>query len=179
MHYRNHPSYCASWLKQIPWQVFATLTFAQRVGDEFAVQSFEVFVDVLERHFRCPLTYVRGDERRLGGPRLPPIPRHFHVLFAAAVSLDCTFIRNSWIPSAGNPKGITAADVRIYDPHRGALPYSLKQICDPDGDWSLANVDLYLYTPGADSRARARRRQSRQAKRLAGSDHRSAANSQM
>jgi len=96
---------------------------------------------------------------------MPSIRRHFHVLFAAAVPLDRAFVRDIWIQMAGSRKNDAGADVRIYDPDRGALAYSLKQIFEIDGDWSFANLDLYLPNPGAHRSARTRRRLARHAKR--------------
>lgn len=171
MHYREEVSHYANWLRQIPWQLFATLTFARRVGDAQAVQVFKAFVDRMEKYFRCPVVYVRGDERRLSGRRMPAIRRHFHALFAAPVALDPAFVRDSWIRMAGTRRNDGGADVRIYDPDRGALAYSLKQIFEIDGDWSFANLDLYLPSPRGHGDSRTRRRLARHSKRVLEAEH--------
>jgi len=171
MHDKGRVSDYASWLAVIPWQLLATLTFAWRVGDVQAIQVFRGFVDRAERHYRCPLVYVRGDERRFSGCGMPLIRRHFHVLFAAAVSLDPTFVRDIWIQMAGSRKNDAGADVRIYDSDRGGLAYSLKNIFEQDGDWSFANLDLCLPISQAYANARARRRQVRHANRVFQAEH--------
>jgi hypothetical protein len=50
------------------------------------------------------------------------------------------------------------------------LAYSLKRILEIDGDWSFANLDLYMPNPGAHKDARTRRRLSRHAKRVLEAD---------
>jgi hypothetical protein len=166
MNQRQQVSVYTNWLRTIPWQLFVTLTFAWRVADAQAEQVFTTFVDRLERHFRCPLVYVRGDERRFSGCGMPAIRRHFHALFAAAVPLARAVVHDTWIEMAGSGKNQAGADVRIYDPKRGALSYSLKTIFDADGDWSMDNLDLYLRNPSKQSNARDRRRRARHAKRV-------------
>src|SRR5437588_11266156 len=72
-----------SWLRPLPWSLFATLTFAWHVSDARAVGVFEEFVNRLERFIRGPVAFVRGDEKRFSGCGMPGAPRHFHAVFAA------------------------------------------------------------------------------------------------
>jgi len=158
-------SHYANWLSVIPWQLFATLTFARPVGDARATQVFGGCVDRMEQYFRCPLVYVRGDERRFSGCGMPSIRRHFHVLFAAAVPLGPRVCSRYLDPDGRKPEERRGCGCSNLRSDRGALAYSLKQIFEIDGDWSFANLDLYLPNPGAHRSARTRRRLARHAKR--------------
>jgi hypothetical protein len=147
------------WLSQVPWQVFCTLTFAWRVSDAQANRVFTVFVDRMERYLRCPLTYVRGDERRFSGCGKPAAPRHYHVLFAAECKLETYWVAGMWTALAGARVEGAGAHVCEYDPNRNALAYTLKLINQPNGDWSFKNLDLFISGAnlhGASHRARRR-----------------------
>lgn len=158
----------AEWLQGVPWQHFCTLTFAWPVSDWRAPQVFKAFMNRLERSFRCPIAYLRGDEKRFSGCGKPAAPRHYHVMLAAAVRLDATFIENTWMLMAGFRANGAGADVRAYDPKKGnAIAYCLKFIFQPDGDWDFKNLDLYLCPPNAMNRnRRQRRRLARNAQRM-------------
>jgi hypothetical protein len=121
------------WLQGMPWQLFCTFTFAWHVSDVRAVKVFNEFVNRVEKYFRCPIGYVRGDEKRFSGCGMPGAPRHFHVVIAAIVRLDHHFVADLWMSLAGRRKDGAGADVRIYDPSLDGLAYVLKFIAQPLG----------------------------------------------
>jgi hypothetical protein len=160
-HWDDHKQ-LVEWLRQVPWQIFCTLTFAWSVSDAQADRVFAAFVDRMERQLRCPLTYIRGDELRFSGCGKPAAPRHYHVLFAAELKLKPHWVANIWMGLAGARANRAGAEVSEYDPNRDALAYTLKFIYQPDGDWSFKNLDLFIASANVRSaNCRARRRISR------------------
>ena len=162
------------WLRPVPWQLFCTFTFAWQVSDPQAVRVFGAFVNRMERSLHGPVAYVRGDEKRFSGCGVPAAPRHFHALLTAHRKLNHQVVADLWMGMAGRRENGAGANVRIYDPNLGGLAYTLKFINEPDGDWDLRNVDLFLSsrTPQA-MNCRQRRRLTRHAKRsqLAGTEN--------
>jgi hypothetical protein len=157
----------AQWFGAVPWQLFCTFTFAWPVSDAQAAQVFKAFMNRLERSFRCPIAYLRGDEKRFSGCGKPAAPRHYHVMLAAAVRLDATFIENTWMLMAGFRANRAGAEVCAYDTKGNAIAYCLKFIFQPEGDWDFKNLDLYLCPPNAMNRnRRQRRRLARNAQRM-------------
>jgi len=147
------------WLRGVPWQIFCTLTFAWSVSDAQAHRVFTAFVDRMERHLRCPLTYIRGDELRFSGCGKPAAPRHYHVLFAAERQLEPHWVATTWTALAGARANGAGAHVCEYDPNRNAIAYTLKLINQPNGDWSFKNLDLFIGAANIrNGNCRARRR---------------------
>jgi hypothetical protein len=156
-----------AWLRQIPWQLFATFTFAWPVSDSQARKVFSEFATRLEMSVRGPIVFLRGDEKRFSGCGMPGAPRHFHALLAAHRKLNQRVVADLWIGMAGRRKNGAGANVRIYDPNLGGLAYTLKFINQPDGDWSFRNLDLFLSSPVPhELNCRQRRRLVRHAMRL-------------
>jgi hypothetical protein len=154
------------WLQGFPWQLFATFSFVWRVSDGQAAQVFKTFINRLEKSLRCPIVYIRGDEKRYSGCGKPAAPRHFHLLMAAAIRLDANYIANTWMRMAGFRADGAGAKVCTYDSKGNAIAYCLKFIFQPDGDWDFKNLDLYLCPPNAmNKNRRQRRRLARQAHR--------------
>jgi hypothetical protein len=116
---------------------------------------------------RCPIAYIRGDEKRYSGCGKPGAPRHFHALLASACRLDDRLIANVWMDMGGHRENGAGANVRIYDRSLDGLAYTLKFINQPDGDWDLRNLDLFLAPPSPDEMtSRQRRRLARNAERV-------------
>lgn len=63
-----------SFLGRWPWELFATLTFREEVGEEHAEATWLAWVEWLEEHAGAPVAWVRADEFTKAG-RL-----HFHAL---------------------------------------------------------------------------------------------------
>jgi hypothetical protein len=159
---RDDLKHYIEWLRQVPWQVFCTFTFAWSVSDAQGERVFATFVDRMERTLRCPLTYVRGDELRFSGCGKPAAPRHYHVLLAAERNLEPSWVGSMWTALAGERVNGAAAHVREYDPTRNAIAYTLKLINQTHGNWSFKNLDLFIKGANLGSAGcRARRRLSR------------------
>src|ERR1041385_9013675 len=92
----------ADWVKQVHWKFFATLTFGWRVSDRQAEKVFDAFIDCLERHLRCEVGFVRGDERRFSGCGMPASGRHFHAVMTCEAPVEPTFIESLWTGMAGS-----------------------------------------------------------------------------
>jgi hypothetical protein len=155
-----------SWFQRVPWQLFCTFTFAWPVSDPHAITVFNSFIGRLEASLRCPMTYVRGDEKRFPGCGKPGAPRHFHVAMTAACPLNPKPIADAWMDIAGRRENGAGADCRVYDNSLGGLPYILKFINQPGGDWDFGNLDLFLLPNHEQMNTRQRRRHARQAMRL-------------
>jgi hypothetical protein len=162
---RNDLNDYIEWLNRVPWQLFCTFTFAWPVSDPQAVRVFGEFVNRMERALRGPVALVRGDEKRFSGCGMPGAPRHFHAVLTAHRKLDRHWVADLWMSLAGRRQGGAGANVRIYDPTLGGLAYILKFINEPDGDWDLRNVDLFLSQQGS-MNCKQRRRLARHARRL-------------
>lgn len=161
-----------AWLRPLPWEIFATLTFAWPVSDPQALKVFRQFIDRIEKGLRGPIALVRGDEKRFSGCGKPGAPRHFHVLMAAHRPLDRRWVCEHWMRLAGYRSNGAGADARIYDASLPGVDYVLKFINQPDGDWDFRNLDLFLPTAevGQFSR-RQRRRLVRHERRMALCQH--------
>jgi hypothetical protein len=156
-----------AWLKNVPWQLFCTFTFVWPVSDPQAQKVFKGFANRLERYVRGPIIFLRGDEKRFSGCGMPGAPRHFHALLAAHRKLNQQVVADLWMSMAGRRANGAGANVRIYDPSLGGLAYTLKFIDDPEGDWDLRNVDLFLSPLKQHAmNSRQRRRLARHARRL-------------
>jgi hypothetical protein len=152
------------WLASIPWQLFATYTFAHRVSDEQARKVFVCYIDRLELHQRAPITCVRGDEKRISGCGKPESGRHFHAVLACAYFIDIATAVRLWEEMAGKRTCGAGADIRPYKAGLGGLCYVVKKAHHPLGDWWFHHLELYLSISPHDSRAR--RRLRRQLERL-------------
>lgn len=154
------------WLRSIPWQLFCTLRFAWRVSDAQAVRVFNAFVNIVEKQIRQPLAYIRGDEKRASGCGKPAAPRHYHALFAAGCQLEPDWLAKVWMAMAGSGANGAGAEIRVYDPSRNGLAYTLKFIFQPNGDWDFRSLDLFLTADAIKIDSRKRRRLARHATRL-------------
>jgi hypothetical protein len=156
-----------NWLRNVPWQLFCTFTFAWQVSDPQALKVFAEFINRLERLARGPIVFVRGDEKRYSGCGMPGSPRHFHALLGAHRGLDRHLVADVWMKLAGRRANGAGADVRVYDPSLDGLAYVLKFINQPLGDWDFRNLDLFLAPLDRQQMdARQRRRLARHARRL-------------
>jgi hypothetical protein len=92
---------CSTWLKQVPWQLFCTLTFAWKVSDQQAIAIFKKFIDQLERLLKNNVCHVRGNEKRFSGCGKPACGRHFHVLLASNALMTPAIVERLWTSMAG------------------------------------------------------------------------------
>jgi hypothetical protein len=114
---RSCPKAYADFFRRMPWQVFCTFTFAWPTSDSHAEAIFSEFVEKLEGSMRCPISWIRGDEKRFSGCGKPGARRHFHALLAAANGLDPKLVSDTWLCLAGWKKtapGLTSACITLY-----------------------------------------------------------------
>lgn len=158
----GHRAY-SDYFRVVPWQLYCTFTFAWPVSDSHAEQVFRAFIDRLEQAFRCPIGWLRGDEKRFSGCGKPGAPRHYHAVLIAGRMLDSNVVANVWLQMAGWGENGAGADVRTYNPSLEGINYLFKFISEPSGNWDFGNLDLFM--PPAENKQtnrRERRRLSRQ-----------------
>ena len=134
----------ANWLKQVDWQLFCTFTFPGVVFDQEAIKAFAEFINQLEHYRQCDVAYVRGDEKRYSGCGKPGCPRHFHALLACDRPIAPEYVEALWNSKVGRRSDADSAQVKPYDPNLDGLSYVLKYINQPEGDWALRKIDLFL-----------------------------------
>lgn len=132
-----------NWVKQVPWRFFCTFTFAWRVSDPQAENVFHAFIDRLERHLRCEVCFVRGDEKRFSGCGMPASGRHFHVLLTCLAPVQPQFIESLWTSMAGSRADGAGAQVEDYNPDENGASYVLKCIYQPEGNWDFRHLELF------------------------------------
>jgi hypothetical protein len=158
----------AIWLRQVPWKLFCTLTFAWKVSDPQADKTFTEFINRLERTLGCDVGYVRGDEKRFSGCGKPACGRHFHVLMTSAAPISPSTVACLWQGMAGNRSDKAGAHIEPYDASQNGVSYVLKFINQVDGDWKFGRLDLFhpevrrLRTPTKRLRRHLRRHEARE-----------------
>lgn len=147
----------ADWFKEINWKLFCTFTFAWRVSDQQAIETFAGFINRLESLLKCDVGYVRGDEKRFSGCGKPACARHFHVLLTCTALVDPELIETIWMSMAGHRANGAGALVKPYDANLNGASYVMKLINQPEGDWAFRK--LHLFHPSlADKKTTARSR---------------------
>jgi len=133
----------ADWVEQVPWKLFCTFTFAWKVSDPQAENTFVGFINRLERVLKCDVGYVRGDEKRLSGCGKPACGRHFHVLLTSVAPMQPAVVEWLWMNMAGNRSDNAGAQVQPYDSNQNGVSYVLKFINRVDGDWKFRKLHLF------------------------------------
>jgi len=147
----------AEWIKKVDWRLFCTFTFAWRVSDQQAIKTFGEFINRLERHLKCDVGYVRGDEKRFSGCGKPACARHFHVLMTCTAPAGHEYVEALWMSMAGKRGDDAGAQVKPYDPNLKGASYVVKFINQVDGDWAMRKMHLFTPPPG-DEKIRTRMR---------------------
>lgn len=137
----------AKWIEIVPWQQFCTFTFAWKVSDQEADDTFADFINQLEQTLRCDVSYVRGAEKRFSGCGKPACGRHFHTLLTSAAPMSPILVQELWTSMAGRRSDNAGAQVEVFDPEQNGVSYVLKLINQVDGDWDFRNLHLFTSTP--------------------------------
>jgi hypothetical protein len=151
-----------AWLTQIPWQLFGTYTFSWAVSDVQADQAFRAYINEMEKTMRCPIAFVRGDEKRAAAFGVAESSRHFHAVLTCRASVDPVVFERTWYRYGGTGNKGDSAEVRVCTSQTDVIGYCLKLIDETEGDWRFRNLDLFM--PGASpskDNYRSRRRASR------------------
>ena len=87
---------------------------------------------------------IAQEQKTYSGSGKPAGRVHFHLLIGGAVNLPAKAITDWWqLPKFGGSRTSGAgADVRAYDPNRGAVNYLLKFQADPAWDVRYRNLEL-------------------------------------
>jgi len=87
---------------------------------------------------------IGQEQKTYSGSGKPAGRVHFHLLIGSAVNLPALAIVNWWqlAKFGGSRTSGAGADVRTYDPNRGAVNYLLKFQSDPGWDVRFRNLEL-------------------------------------
>jgi hypothetical protein len=160
----------AAFVKLVPWKLYGTFTFAWRVTDAQAENTFAEFINRLERHLKSDVGYVRGAEKRVSGCGKPASGRHFHALLTSPTNVEPLLVEALWTSIAATE--YSGAHVEPYNNTGNAASYVLKLMHHPDGEWS--HRKLHLFHPDANNQhlnARRRRTLQRHQARVKASAH--------
>jgi hypothetical protein len=156
----------AEWLRTWNWRWWATLTSSRDIGRDQGNALLDDCLGELEAAFHDSLTCMIGQEQKTYSGSGKPAGRvHFHLLIGSAVNLPALAIANWWqlTKFGGSRTSGAGADVRAYDPRRGAANYLLKFQADPAWDVRFRNLELLspLTPAGAATSSRRRRKLQR------------------
>lgn len=148
----------AWWVKEVHWQLIATLTFERKVSDYEAEGIFSDFTNCLERMLKADVCYVCGSEKRFSGCGKPASGRHYHLLLTSAVPMRPAIVKFVWQSVTGNRNDDSGAKVEPYIFSKNGAEYVLKYAPEKDGDWKVRNLELFHPARGLlDLKARSRR----------------------
>ena len=135
----------AEWLRTWNWRYWATFTLSRDIGREQGNALLDDCLGELEAAFHDSLTCMIGQEQKTYSGSGKPAGRvHFHLLIGSAVNIPALTIVN-WgqlMKFGGNRTSGAGADVRVYDPNRGAVNFLLKCQADPAWDVRFRNLEL-------------------------------------
>jgi hypothetical protein len=126
----------ATWLRPIPWQMFATLTFPWNVAEETADRKFREFMNSLERSLKTNVAFIAGKEARTKTG--DSVPWHFHLALTSARPMPADLIQRLWNRTVGRGRDSERFDehgavsqyehamVAPYDPVRPGIEYLVK-----------------------------------------------------
>lgn len=133
------------WLRNWNWKYWVTFTFSRDLGPDEANAILNDYLNEMEAAYHDCLTCMIGlEQKTLSGSGKPSGRVHFHLLIGSAVDISPNVLKNWWqLPKFGGSRTAGAgADVRIYDPRRGAISYLLKFRADPAWDVRYRNLEL-------------------------------------
>jgi len=126
-----------SWLRNVNWDLFGTLTFDPKKSLHSTASRHKMLVHYLsslERYYRRKIRCFWAEEKRWSGCGLPAIAPHFHLLLACdRRPLDPDYPRQLWENLAGK------AEMRVYDFSLDGAIYCAKLIASPDASYDLVN----------------------------------------
>ncbi len=117
-----------AWLRPVPWQVLAHLTFPWQALQETTLSALKRWTLGLQQHMRTRVGVVYTAETRSKGGW--SVPLHLHVALTALKPLDLEFMTKSWKGLVGRSNARGGADDTIllqhYDPASSGLSYMVK-----------------------------------------------------
>lgn len=140
------PMAVASWMADVPWQLFATLEFPWIIRPETAGNKFNELVDTLGRTLRTRICYLRvGESKAKSGAA---VLFHYHAVFTALKMIPSQLVAGVWNALVGraNDADSDLALVEPYDSARCGIKYMAKHIADETCVWDWRNVHLFSNT---------------------------------
>jgi hypothetical protein len=137
----------SEWLRDIPWQLFGTFKFPYPIQQDSARGTMLQMTQSVAHTMQCRLGYVYAMERR-DRTGVAIVPLHFHAAFVAPKPLSADLIADTWNNAVGRPHAGNGdlALVEPYDPSRRGIEYILKQMTDPDCQWTTHDVEFFSPT---------------------------------
>jgi hypothetical protein len=135
----------AEWLYDWDWKWWVTLTFSNDLCRASATAVLNAYLNEVELTYKDSLTCVIAQEqKRYSGSGKPAGRVHFHMLVGCAIDLGPRPLQEMWQLSrfGGDRTRGTGADVRRYDPQRGAIAYLTKLQYESASDLTFRNLEL-------------------------------------
>ena len=134
-----------AWLRPVPWQVLAHLTFPWQALQETALSALKRWTLGLQQHMRTRVGLVYTAETRSKGGW--SVPLHLHLALTALKPLDVDFMKETWKGLVGRSNARGAADDTIllqpYDEARSGLSYIVKQAYCHDSTWGMHSLEFF------------------------------------
>ena len=119
-------------LRQFPWDWFATMTIREGIPRNVAAGKFNRFARDVAEAAGLPVGWFRGEELTFAGHV------HFHALFTNTAHLRHSYWQDIWNRRAG------FARILQYDPRKGATYYVTKYVGTEFAEWDLSD-DLVAF----------------------------------
>jgi hypothetical protein len=153
----------AEWLYDWKWKWWVTLTFSNNICKASATALLDEYLNEVESTYGDSLTCVIAQEQKTYSGCGKPAGRvHFHLLVGCSIDLGWRPLQELWqLPQYGGDRTTGAgADVRKYDPQRGAFTYLAKVHQDRAADLTFRNLELLSPVPplSADTSSKMRRK---------------------
>ena len=135
----------AEWLYGWEWRWWVTLTFSHDVGSTRADAVLTEFLNEFEATHHDSLTCVIAKEQKtVSGSGRPAGRIHFHALIGSSIDHGVKALQELWQQAryGGDRTSGAGADVRPYDPQRGALVYLQKALTEDSSGLRLHNLEL-------------------------------------
>lgn len=113
-----------SWLRELSWTHWATLTTRQRLSADHLKRHFDTYVRRVARAAQGSVKFFLVIEGGALGDHA-----HIHVLFCGTEKVPLAAMMKKW--SWGR------AEVAVFDARLGAIHYMLKEIDGPVLDWDF------------------------------------------
>jgi hypothetical protein len=134
------------WLQDVPWQVFATLSFSSpRIRFETAHSKFHETLNIVAHSIgtRVGAIYAAGTRSKSGAI----VPLHFHAAIVALKPIAYQMVAGAWAGGSLRTSSIRElARVERYDPARAGVEYITKQAADTGCEWGLRDVEFFSPT---------------------------------
>jgi hypothetical protein len=135
----------AEWLYNWEWRWWVTLTFSRDIGSARADAILGEYLNEFEATHRDSLTCMIAQEQKtISGSGRPAGRVHFHVLIGSSIDHGAKALQQLWQQAryGGNRTSGAGADVRPYDPQRGALVYLQKALMEKSSGLTFHNLEL-------------------------------------